>query len=114
MTETWRILALTLWGENFARPMADVLGVHKKTVERWKLGHVVPPDPAYLEGRLRELIDLMPRTPRVIGEVAAREARGEEFWAIRRDYLTHRDAVDLLENHLRFGVASRCACDVVS
>jgi hypothetical protein len=88
----WRHLAISLWGENYARPMADVLGIAKRTVERWKVGAFEPKEPAQVEGELRRLINLMPKHPRIIGDIACRVARGETLDAIWTDYELREEA----------------------
>ena len=97
---TWRDDATALWGEDFVEPMALVLDVNQRTVERWKAGQVEPPDGVLQD--LQELHAFKPSDPKAVGAAAKLVALlglSEARSRCRRMY----ESVDLVEAWMKEG-----------
>ena len=70
----WQSACEGLWGTDWMAPLAEVLDVNRRTVERWRAGEVAMP---------RHIADDLCRLPRIgsaqraYGETLRRLARGE-------------------------------------
>lgn len=95
----WRKACTRLWGADWIAPLADVLGVSRRTIERWKAETIPIP-----ERIRRDLIDLVieidaaadghNETMRVYGSILRRLANGESPDDIRGWILDHVQALD--------------------
>jgi len=75
MVSDWQDAARALWGDDWIAPAADVLGINRRTLERWKAGQGGP-RPALA----RDLISLasgLPEDGRIFGQILRRIALGE-------------------------------------
>lgn len=65
-----------LWGDDWIAPLADILGVNRRTVERWKSGDV--PMPRHIANDLLKLPRIGTATS-AYGDLLRRLARGESL-----------------------------------
>ena len=89
----WQSACEGLWGEDWMAPLAEVLGVNRRTVERWRDGQVAIP--AHIAAELARL----PRigsAQRAYGDMLRRMARGETLEAIESDLADQRRAIHRL------------------
>lgn len=104
----WTKTCKLLWGDDWIAPLAEVLDVHRKTVERWKSGAIkVPPEVE------REIQSMAPfareDVAREYGRLLRRHARGESI-SDMEDWLDrYSDALILLRKKkgVSTGVANR-------
>lgn len=97
MTKDWRDACVRLWGEHWMAPLADVLGVSRRTVERWNKGDVQIPaetehDIANIGPSSEEPIE-----SRAYGELLRRHAKGESLSEIAEWVYIQQDALGTLE-----------------
>lgn len=85
----WHDACDALWGADWIAPLSDVLGVNRRTVERWKSGEV--PMPEHISSELVKLPRLGSAT-RAYGETLRRLARGETMGEIEQWIADHKRA----------------------
>ena len=96
MPVAWKDYAIRLWGDDFIAPMSDVLGINRRTIERWNAGEGAP-----REGLQAELRRIALRShARQVGTILRRMARGETLADIRADYRAHMVASTAVEHEL--------------
>lgn len=81
MTDDWKNAAFLLWGEEWIAPLSEVMGINRRTVERWKAGQGEP-----REATRQALCGLARRAgsdARVTGGILREMAAGECADAIR-------------------------------
>ena len=89
----WQTSCEGLWGPDWMAPLSDVLGVNRRTVERWREGAVAIP--AHISSELVRL----PRigsAQRAYGDMLRRLARGETMDTIESDLADQRRAIHRL------------------
>jgi hypothetical protein len=91
----WQLVCKGLWGPDWIAPLAEVLGVNRRTVERWKSGTVEIPGDVVAE--LARLPRLGSAT-RAYGEVLRRLARGETVEDLEQDLADRRRALSHYKN----------------
>lgn len=77
----WQEWPERLWGHDWIAPMAEVLDINRRTIERWRAGEGEPN--IGLQTEMRRLA--MHHEARAVGSVLRRLARGETLEDIRRD-----------------------------
>lgn len=79
----WQEAARRLWGDEWITPLAEVAGVNKRTVERWKAGDGAPPS------AITETVTLLARRSgadaRITGTILRRMVAGETEADIRAE-----------------------------
>ncbi len=81
MTADWQEWPQRLWGDDWIAPMSEVLGINRRTIERWRAGQGAPR--LHLQQELRRLA--LRSEARAIGMVLRRLANGEQLDDIRRE-----------------------------
>jgi hypothetical protein len=86
----WRNAAVALWGDDWIAPLSEVIGVNRRTIERWNSGDGQPPDAI-----VADLIRL-PRigsAQRAYGDLLRRLARGETIEELETDAAKRKRAL---------------------
>jgi len=96
----WKRACEQLWGEDWIAPLADVLGVSRRTIERWKAGQMRIP--SSIAEDLVSLTSTLPASEvqlnRAFGSLLRRAARGEEPEDIDHWIDTVRAAAGMLKS----------------
>jgi len=87
---SWQDVCQALWGADWIAPLAEVLAVNRRTVERWRSGAVRIPDAIIAD--LTRLSRSGPVT-RAYGDVLRRIARGETVEGIEAWMSDYRRAL---------------------
>lgn len=86
----WQSACEALWGDDWIAPLSDVLGVNRRTVERWKSGDIDPP---------KSIVSELVRLPRIgsaqraYGDTLRRLARGETLEQIEQGVADQKRAL---------------------
>jgi hypothetical protein len=86
-----------LWGEDWMAPLAEVLAVNRRTVERWRSGEIIIP------ARISDELCRLPRigsAQRAYGDMLRRLARGETMANIEQWIADHKRAITRLKTDL--------------
>lgn len=89
-TVDWRTAAKRMWGDDWIAPLADVLQVSRRTVERWRSGRI--PIPEAIARDLASLPDLG-QASRSYGSILRRLSTGASVSDIEADIANRRTAL---------------------
>lgn len=89
----WQQWPERLWGDDWIAPMSEVLGINRRTIERWRAGQGEP------NLRLQEELRRLGMHPlaRQMGAVLRRMAKGETVADIREDIRAMERAIVQVE-----------------
>lgn len=93
----WRDDCEKLWGADWIAPLSDVLGIARRTVERWKSGAIGAPRPE-IQAELRRLA-AMPH-PEIVGRIVRRLAAGDTVATIAAEIEADRKALEAVAKAL--------------
>ncbi|GGD38310.1 hypothetical protein [Aureimonas glaciei] len=93
---TWQQVCQRLWGPDWVKPVSEVLGVNRKTIERWRDGITPIPD------AIDEMFLVQQSTPddRAYGAILRRIANGETPDEIAAEMKLGFDALNRLQAQL--------------
>jgi hypothetical protein len=93
---SWQEVCRRLWGDEWIAPLSEVLGINRRTAERWKAGSSVIPD------AVDEMLLVQQATPddREYGEVLRRIANGETLEQLNAALKLKQDAINRFAAHL--------------
>lgn len=98
----WRDICQSLWGDDWMQPASDVIGVNRRTVERWRAGHQTVP-PAVIAALLSIPMDVGEPVIRAYGRILRQVALNGSLSSIAAYIEVQRHAFGLVSRDLAEG-----------
>lgn len=94
----WQAACVRLWGEDWIAPLSEVLGVSRRTVERWRSGE--SPISQQLVDEIVAASMMAGNEARLYGAFARRLANGERTLDLAAWLVAQRRTLDLIYSDL--------------